>query len=234
MECYKKEFGSKKASFYKCSEAKCPLVILLSYEEEGKELLSLLQSLTKADFNLLEVSSLNWEEDLSCWPSKPIFSSKDNFTGKADEFLTLLLSQILPYGEGYLQDKPSDVFIAGYSMAGLFALYSLYRTSSFTSCVSASGSLWYPNFYEYALINKIERKPDFIYLSLGDRESLSKNGLLKRNRSINEGLKDEYLRRGIKTTFVLNEGNHFKDADLRLAKGIVWVLENILTLKDRV
>ena len=30
----------------------------------------------------------------------------------------------------------------------------------------------------------------------------------------------------IKTIFELNEGNHFKDADLRLAKGIAWILSN--------
>lgn len=30
---------------------------------------------------------------------------------------------------------------------------------------------------------------------------------------------------GIETTFEMNPGNHFKDADLRLAKGIAWMLK---------
>jgi len=31
---------------------------------------------------------------------------------------------------------------------------------------------------------------------------------------------DQYKNKGIETTFEMNPGNHFKDADLRLAKGI--------------
>ena len=31
---------------------------------------------------------------------------------------------------------------------------------------------------------------------------------------------------GIESIFEMNEGNHFKDADLRLAKGIKWICEN--------
>lgn len=34
--------------------------------------------------------------------------------------------------------------IAGYSLAGLFALYALYKTDVFTRVASMSGSLWFP------------------------------------------------------------------------------------------
>lgn len=36
---------------------------------------------------------------------------------------------------------------------------------------------------------------------------------------------DQYKNKGIETTFEMNPGNHFKDADLRLAKGIAWILK---------
>ena len=31
--------------------------------------------------------------------------------------------------------------------------------------------------------------------------------------------------KGIKTIYEENEGNHFQNADLRMAKGIKWILE---------
>ncbi len=33
-----------------------------------------------------------------------------------------------------------------------------------------------------------------------------------------------YSAHGIKTAFELNPGNHFQDVELRLAKGIAWML----------
>jgi phosphohistidine phosphatase SixA len=36
---------------------------------------------------------------------------------------------------------------------------------------------------------------------------------------------DQYKNKGIETTFEMNPGNHFTDADLRLAKGIAWILK---------
>ena len=38
-------------------------------------------------------------------------------------------------------------------------------------------------------------------------------------------IEEIYKNQGIKTIYVENEGNHFKDAPLRLAKGIKWILE---------
>ena len=35
---------------------------------------------------------------------------------------------------------------------------------------------------------------------------------------------NSYSEHGIQTTFELNPGNHFQDAELRLAKGIAWML----------
>ncbi len=43
-----------------------------------------------------------------------------------------------------------------------------------------------------------------------------------KTRKIYEHYKDS----GINTTFEMNPGNHFKDVDLRLAKGIAWILSD--------
>ncbi|SDB11638.1 hypothetical protein [Butyrivibrio sp. INlla16] len=43
-------------------------------------------------------------------------------------------------------------------------------------------------------------------------------------RNITRAKENGYLIE-IETTFEMNPGNHFKDADLRLAKGIAWILK---------
>ena len=37
--------------------------------------------------------------------------------------------------------------------------------------------------------------------------------------------KEEFLSKNIETLYEENEGNHFKDGVLRMAKGIKWILE---------
>ena len=40
-------------------------------------------------------------------------------------------------------------------------------------------------------------------------------------------LHDQYDKIGIKTTLEWNEGNHFKDPEVRMAKGFAWVINNL-------
>jgi predicted alpha/beta superfamily hydrolase len=114
--------------------------------------------------------------------------------------------------------------LAGYSMAGLFALYAAYRTGAFDGIVSASGSVWFPDFSAFAQNTPLDPAPKCIYLSLGDAESNSRNQCLQQIESITRSLFEHYHDSGIPSTFELNSGNHFKDYDLRLAKGIAWTL----------
>ena len=49
-----------------------------------------------------------------------------------------------PWATERIHGKASFIGIAGYSLAGLFALYALYKTDAFTRVASMSGSLWFP------------------------------------------------------------------------------------------
>jgi hypothetical protein len=64
-----------------------------------------------------------------------------------------------------------------------------------------------------------------VYFSLGDREARTRNALLSTGEDKTGKVYDQYKNKGIETTFEMNPGNHFKDADLRLAKGIAWILK---------
>ena len=114
-------------------------------------------------------------------------------------------------------------------MAGLFALWSLYETDLFSGAVCASGSLWYPGFCDFALNNEFRRISVGVYLSVGDRESAVKNPTLQKTGSVFRTLEEHYKSRGVSSVFELNPGNHYRDVDLRMAKGYRWILSQCRT-----
>ena len=83
--------------------------------------------------------------------------------------------------------------------------------------------MWYPNFVEFVKENEISKNIDKVYLSLGNKEKYSKNAILK---TVEDKTKEIYNILGsINKAFEENEGNHFQDANIRVAKGIKWILE---------
>ena len=205
-----------------------PLVVLNTFEEEGRKTFKLLKKRGTKDLILLCISDLNWNDDLSPWYLDPIFKKEPPFAGKADLYLERLLNEILPETEEYIRNtlhkKISYTALTGYSLAGLFALYAAVKTSRFQRIVSASGSLWYPGFSDYLVRNGISENIDRVYLSLGDREALTRHELMSQVKT--ETLKiHEYLKDRIDCIFEENEGNHFKDEDLRICKGIEYILK---------
>ena len=84
--------------------------------------------------------------------------------------------------------------------------------------------MWFPDFIEYTEKNDFAGKPDKVYFSLGDKEARTRNNLLKTVQDKTDEIYEHYKISGIDTVFKLNPGNHFKDADIRLAKGIAWIL----------
>lgn len=77
----------------------------------------------------------------------------------------------MPKAEKELPQAPEWRGIAGYSLAGLFALYAIYQTDVFTRVGCISGSLWFPGFLEYVFTHESKRRPGCLYFSLGDKEA---------------------------------------------------------------
>ena len=204
-----------------------PLVILHTGEAgEGQAVYQAAHSLTDADFSLAAIGGLDWDGELSPWPAPSVGKGFPAFAGKADLYLRSLVEEILPALEASLPHPPACRILAGYSLAGLFALYALYRTDRFARAVSASGSLWYPGFCDFVERHSPCRPPDKLYFSLGDREAKAKNPVLQTVQSSMERVFDWYRRLGVPTVFELNPGNHFQDTVLRTARGITWILED--------
>ena len=202
-----------------------PLVITNTFQGNGSSVYSALHSMTDKKVNLAVISDINWDDEMSPWECPPLSKNDSPCTGGADKYIKKLTDSIIPAIKEELAAEPEYIAIAGYSLAGLFAIYSLYKTDIFSRAVSASGSMWFPDFVEYTNKNDFVRKPDRVYFSLGDKEARTRNSLLSTVEDKTKETYVHYKNSGIDTVFELNPGNHFKDADIRLAKGIAWILK---------
>lgn len=202
-----------------------PVMYLNTFSEEGDHVYQLLQNIACSDFTLVTISNLAWNHDMAPWDIPPISKGDMPCTGGADEYLELLVHEIVPEAEKSVLGKPAWRGLAGYSLAGLFAVYAVYRTNIFSRIASVSGSLWFPNFREYVLGHERECRPEAMYFSLGDKECKTRNPFLKTVQDNTEAIRDFYAEAGIDTVFQLNPGGHFKDTDGRMAAGIAWLLD---------
>ena len=177
------------------------------------------------EYILVTISNIDWNKEMSPWYMKRLFKSDEDYLGKADEYLMVLTCKIIPEVQGIIKNNLNlnidYLAIAGYSLAGLFALYSIYKTNIFERLISVSGSLWYPNLLDYIQNNKLVNDPKFIYFSLGNTEKNTRNELMAVVEDNTKYIYNYYKNLNINTFLEFNEGNHFKDVNKRIATAIV-------------
>ena len=179
---------------------------------------------TRVEFSMLTKSGIDWESCLSPWPTGQISKGVGPFAGKADEFLKALESEVREEVSKIRDLTPSAIYIAGYSLAGLFALYSLYKTDLFDGAACCSGSLWYPGFTDYVKTNDFIKIPQRLYMSLGNKESVVKNPVFASVEDKTKEVYKFYKEAGINVKFEMNPGNHITDVNHRVAKGVSSLL----------
>lgn len=214
----------KMVSIFPCLEAAVPIVYLNTFSDEGRKVYEAAQAAGCPPFTLVAISDLDWNHDMAPWDSPPAFKNAEPCTGGADDYLRLLTKEIIPTAEKELAGVPCWRGIAGYSLAGLFALYALYQTDLFSRVGSMSGSLWFPGMKEYLFSHEPKRWPECMYFSLGDKESKTRNPVLRSVRQNTEEIQSFYQSKGIDTVFQLNPGNHYDHAVQRTASSIAWLL----------
>ena len=230
MEMHELTFGHRRVCLYHLVNGPAPLVYSIDYHENGQLLLDACKQVDCDGFNLVTVSGLHWNQELSPWPIPTVVSKDDRFTGEADRWLPLLTDEVVPQVEQLLDAPPSWRMLAGYSMAGLFAVWTAFHSDLFTRILSASGSMWYPGWLEYAREHELAVPLQGVYLSVGEQESTSRNAVLHTVGERTQAVAALLTERGIPTKFELNPGNHFKNPPLRVAKGIHWLMQ--LETKD--
>ena len=214
----------KEITLYKSVDTNAPLIVFNTFEGDGEDVYKALQNMGCTSFNLLVVGNIDWNHDMSPWYMPSIYSKEKSFSGGADEYMKLLIDEILPKAKELIEGEPKFTGIAGYSLAGLFAVYAMYKTDVFDRVASMSGSLWFSNFIGYCKRNEYKRLPDKIYFSLGDKEANTRNHVLKTVQNKTIELSEYFNSLGTEVIFELNPGNHFTDTILRSAKGIKAIL----------
>ena len=121
-----------------------PVFYTVSGEDDAQALFT---SLPAPRPTLVCIGGVDWDRDLSPWPSQRVFRGGADFSGGADVFLHTLLTQLIPAAEEGLSPAWRAVF--GYSLAGLFSLWAMTKTDAFRRCASVSGSLWFDGLTAY-------------------------------------------------------------------------------------
>ena len=216
--------NGKTISIFPSLAATAPVVYLNTFSDEGQKVYEAAQAAGCLPFTLVAVSELDWNRDMVPWDSPPAFKNAEPCTGGADDYLRLLTGEIIPMAEKEIGGTPRWRGIAGYSLAGLFALYAIYQTDLFSRAGSMSGSLWFPGIKDYIFSHEPKHGPDCIYFSLGDKESKTRNPVLRSVRQNTEEIHAFYQAQGIDTVLQINPGNHYDRAAERTAAGIAWML----------
>ncbi len=165
----------------------------------------------------------DWNRDLSPWKAPRCVKGGEDFGGGADAYLGRLADRI-PAFEAGAGLQVARRALAGYSLAGLFAVYALYKTALFDAAASVSGSMWFKDFIEFMRTNRTVNPRPRVYFSVGGREKRTRNPLFSTIEDrMREGL-DILRAAGCDAAFFLEEGNHFADENPRVARGIDWIV----------
>ena len=179
------------------------------------------------NFSLAAFKIDDWNSELTPW-EMPLLRGKGNFGNEAGKTLEFIKEKLIPSLAEFIniQDKNLKYILGGYSLAGLFSLWSGYQEDIFAGIAGVSPSVWYKDWMKFVKNNKILVKN--VYLSLGDLEEKTKHQVLSK---IGDNIREyieilENSENVEKCILDWNEGNHFRDSDVRMGKGFVWLVEN--------
>ncbi len=205
--------------------------------------------------SLVNVGADLWEENFSPWCAPRVFAKGPNFGDGAQKTLDTLINQVIPWAESELTESPAYRVLVGYSLAGLFSLwtgvsqqvacgcqpgtattpqlsgpgapYVDASVATFQRIGAVSGSFWFPGLLDY--VDQQLRGGvvglTHAYLSLGDREARTPNPQIMHVRENAELLASRLESAGITSMFELNRGNHFQNVEGRIQKALDWLVK---------
>ena len=192
-----------------------------------------------------------WEENFSPWCAPRVFAKGPNFGDGAQKTLDTLINQVIPWAESELTESPAYRVLVGYSLAGLFSLWTGVSqqvargcqpddapsqpgaphvdapVATFQRIGAVSGSFWFPGLLDYVdqQLGGGAVGLTHAYLSLGDREARTPNPQIMHVRENAELLASKLESAGITSTFELNRGNHFQNVEGRMQKALDWLVK---------
>lgn len=161
--------------------------------------------------NIVLISGMDWNRDMSPWPADGVMKEKKNFSGGANMFLKELVEDFVPTVEQWLKLYAPKRYLLGISLSGLFSIWALSKTTLFVGVGSISGSLWYDGLVEWT------RKTTFlsnarVYLSLGQKEKNTPDKRIATVEDATREISSIIQGKGFDVTFEMVPGTHFSPA----------------------
>lgn len=219
--------GSRAVTVY---EQPDPDVIFLQpvddHDEEALDgQIAYMERHTERPFLLCAVKINQWGQELSPWRAPAVFG-KEEFGDGAQGTLAFLTDTLIPELKSRYQLREDVEFVlGGYSLAGLFALWCGYQTEMFSGVAAASPSVWFPGWIDYAKTHLFN--PGKVYLSLGDKEAKTRNPVMATVADCIQTQLEIFQSTGTDSVLEWNQGNHFKESDVRTAKAFLHFLKTV-------
>ena len=192
---------------------------LIVLHGEGKEL-ARCEAVAAEGAAIAAITGVDWNGELSPWPAPKAFARGEDFSGGAPTYLQEFVERILPAVEAHLPEAPTVRAIAGYSLAGLFALYAAWHSECFNRVASMSGSLWYDGFVEHLNSTEPIGGLEKCYLSLGEREAKGRNPRMNTVEACTRVAAARMEALEIPVKLVMQPGGHFQDVEERVEMGL--------------
>lgn len=198
-------------------------VFLLGYDDEVG-IYNRIKQKANPPFNLILITGIDWNNELSPWKHDPIFKGDKGYLGQGDAFLEELTQDIYPIIQKRYQLNPESIALCGYSLAGLFALYAGFKSELFNALLCVSPSFWFTGITEFVATSTLPKNVGYVDLSLGDKEPLTKNPIMSQVGERTMQIRDDLKEKGIDVVFTWNPGGHFADGDKRQSEAILHYL----------
>ena len=217
-----------RVSYYGNPDSGTVLIQMVNIQDLGnmdREMAAIGNWSSSADFLLAAVEVDQWNTDLSPWQAPPVFG-KEAFGAGAEDTLSFLQREVLPSLAEQAYDGARTVFLGGYSLAGLFALWSACRTEQFAGIAAVSPSVWFPDFRKYMAAHPV--LAEAVYLSLGEKEEKTRSPVMSQ---VGDSIRQIHVllqKQAVSSVLEWNPGNHFREPDLRMAKGFAWLINHCL------
>ncbi|MBR0037053.1 MAG: esterase [Bacteroidales bacterium] len=213
---------------YLYHDAEATHLLIQSVDEHDLELLDqeveVIRNQRKTPFSLVALLIEDWNQELTPWAAPAVFG-RIPFGDGANNTLKFITEQLLPsLAADGIYSAGMRLLLGGYSLAGLFALWTAYQTDVFDGIAAASPSVWFTKWIDYAT----EKRPlsKSVYLSLGDKEERVKNPVMAQVGNAIRKQQELLLEQEVNTILEWNAGNHFVDSEKRMANGFAWLLNN--------
>ena len=191
--------------------------ILLPHRLPEEELSSLEDLSTRFETNIVAISEMDWNNDLTPWKAPAV--KEGEFGGHAIQFLDRLKEDLFFNLEHSLKISKPKRYLIGLSLAGLFSVWAGVRKELFEGVGAISGSFWYDGFAEW-LQNQAELKCVRFYISLGEKEKETKVKRFANIEADTMRVVEILMARGADVTFDMTEGGHNSPIIPRIEKSL--------------